>query len=244
MTQLEPAHIGYAMVDYIHHQSQYRYMGVLFAGTYITRLIREMGLMKVIRRIERVTSLHPLALVFQGDGVDQEKYIWRCLHLSFWIGVRVWGKGGGCTSPTHLLYSHLLHHQVALVVVPMETEASPSELEHPSTWVWDRLVRFEVAGVGIQEGQRIILTIIETFLKHKTTPASTTTTTPGLALALMEDLATWDARSPLLYIIVLLSFVLVMFVFVSINKGLSLLHFACLIFMILLYVSLYVFMLF
>ena len=54
------------MANYIHHWSWYCRLGMLFACTYITHLIRGMGLVDVVREIEKVSSPMSLGLATLG----------------------------------------------------------------------------------------------------------------------------------------------------------------------------------
>ena len=67
MTRSEPVHLWYIVADYIRYQRQYHCMGMLFAGTHITCLIRRMGLVEAVRWMEKVSSPTPFGLAIIQD---------------------------------------------------------------------------------------------------------------------------------------------------------------------------------
>lgn len=64
-----PLHLGYKAVEYIRHQRQYPWIGVLHARPYISRLIWGMGFAKETWGMQREGGTIPL-------GIDTQLAIW------------------------------------------------------------------------------------------------------------------------------------------------------------------------
>lgn len=58
----EPLHLGHIVAEYLHYQSQYIRVRVLFVGLYITRLVVGMGLLKAISGAEKTIIPSPFGL--------------------------------------------------------------------------------------------------------------------------------------------------------------------------------------
>lgn len=62
MTKHVPIHLGYVVAQSIAHQASDAHVGVLHAGSYITRLVRGMGQLQDIECMRFVVDTIPLGI--------------------------------------------------------------------------------------------------------------------------------------------------------------------------------------